>query len=68
VIRWDIPGLLAHQSFSIQLVVRVDRSASGSIANFDYGVYSDQAAFTRGTPVTTPLGSLFFLPFAIKSP
>ncbi len=68
VIRWDIPSLLAHQSLNILLVVRVNRSAFGSIANFDYGVYSDQAAFTRGVVVTTPLGSLFFLPFAIKSP
>jgi uncharacterized repeat protein (TIGR01451 family) len=67
-IRWEIPSLAAQQTIDIQLVVRVDRTAFDLITNDDYGVYSDQAAFVRGLPVTTLIGRLFFLPFASKSP
>jgi serine protease AprX len=68
VIEWDIPSLPAGQTIYIFLGVRIDPSASGSLTNTDYGVYSDQAAFVGGLPVSTPLGKVFFLPIAIKTP
>jgi uncharacterized repeat protein (TIGR01451 family) len=68
VIQWDIPSLPAQTTYYIVLEVSVDMSASGTLTNLDYGVYSDQAAFVRGLPVTSPLGTVIFLPIAINAP
>ncbi len=68
VIRWEFPSLEASSSLSVVLVVRVDHTATGSLTNANYAVYSDQATLVQGAPVSTRLGSVFFLPIAIKMP
>jgi uncharacterized repeat protein (TIGR01451 family) len=68
IIRWNFSGLGALGTLSVDLVVKVDSTASGSITNSDYGVLSDQVALIRGTPVSTLLGKVFFLPMAVKGP
>jgi serine protease AprX len=68
IVRWDFPSLDAQSSLSVSMVVRVDFTASGVVTNFDYGVYSDQAAFVQGAPVITLVGKVFFLPLMINGP
>jgi serine protease AprX len=68
IIRWDFPSLEAMQSASVELVVRADFSATGTVTNLDYAVQSDQVWPVGGTPVTTSLGRFFFLPVLNKNP
>jgi serine protease AprX len=68
VIRWDYPTLDASTTLSVVLVVRVELTTVGLLTNADYAVYSDQAALVQGAPVSVRVGSVFFLPIAIKAP
>ncbi len=67
ILRWDMPVLAASATGSVDLVVRVNRHASGAITNSGYAAYSDQAALVSGSPVSTTVGKLFFLPVALKT-
>jgi serine protease AprX len=67
-IGWYFLGLDPLETRQVELVVRVDRLATGSVINTDYGVYSDQTPWLQGSPVTTLLGRLFFLPILDKNP
>jgi serine protease AprX len=52
-VQWDFPSLGANASQSVQLVVQVPPSFSGTIVNSQYGARSDQAAPVSGRPVNT---------------
>jgi serine protease AprX len=54
-IQWGFPSLDAMETRSVDLSVRVDITATGSITNANYAVHSDQVAQVRGEPVTTLL-------------
>jgi len=68
IVRWDIPSLGAMASANVELVVMVNINATGNLTNENYAVWSDQVAIVRGTPVSTLLGKIFFLPIVIKTP
>ena len=68
VIRWEFPTLDASSTLTVVLVVRVDLTTVGLLTNDDYAVFSNQASLAQGTPVNTRVGSVFFLPIAIKAP
>jgi serine protease AprX len=68
IIRWEFPSLDAMGTVSVELVVRVNINADGSITNDKYAVRSDQVAIVNGAAVNTLLGKIFFLPFALRSP
>jgi serine protease AprX len=68
VIHWEFPSLGGLSTLSVELVVKVDLTAFGSITNSNYGVLSDQVALIRGVPVSTLLGKVCFLPITIKGP
>jgi uncharacterized repeat protein (TIGR01451 family) len=68
IVRWDFPGLGALGTLSVELVIKVDLTASGSITNSDYGVLSDQVALIHGDPVNTLIRKVYFLPMAVKGP
>lgn len=67
-IRWDFPSLEASSSASVQLVVRVNHNASGTLVNKDYAVWSDQVASVQGAPISTLLGKIYFLPLMARIP
>jgi serine protease AprX len=54
-IQWGFPSLEAMATRSVDLEVRVNITATGSITNTTYAVRSDQVAQVRGKPVTTPI-------------
>jgi uncharacterized repeat protein (TIGR01451 family) len=58
---YRLTPLAANASWTVQMIVRVNESASGSILNTGYQVYSDQAAAAGGPPVETPV-----IPYAIQ--
>lgn len=68
VIRWDFPSLGALTVINVELVVKVEFTATGILSNSDYGVLSDQESFIQGAPVNTPVGRVIFLPMAVKGP
>lgn len=68
IIRWEFPILDPSSTLTVVLVVRVDLTTLGILTNADYAVVSDQAALVQGAPVNTRVGSVFFLPIAIKAP
>ncbi len=70
VVRWEFLSLSPLQSLSVNLVVQAELTATGSIANDDYAVRSDQVAPVFGDPVITTLkmANVMLLPVTIKSP
>jgi uncharacterized repeat protein (TIGR01451 family) len=68
IIRWGFPSLDAMGTASVELVVRADITTTGRLVNDDYAVRSDQVAWLRGSPVSTFLGEVYFLPVTIRSP
>jgi serine protease AprX len=68
LIRWDFSSLDALGILRVDLVVKVEFTASGNITNSDYGVLSDQTTLTLGAPVSTRLGKVYFLPMAARGP
>jgi serine protease AprX len=68
IVRWDFPNLGAMASSSVELVVKVNIDAVGSLTNENYAVRSDQVAIVKGVAVNSILGKIFFLPFALRSP
>jgi uncharacterized repeat protein (TIGR01451 family) len=67
-VRWDFPSLDAMSNLSVELVVKIDFYAAGTLTNADYVVQSDQVAPVSGLPVSTLLRTLVFLPITEKSP
>lgn len=53
VVSWHLPSMAANASYEAYLVVQVAEAATGTIVNDDYGVMSDDVAFTTGAPVST---------------
>lgn len=53
VVSWNVLSMTANSSYEVNMVVQVDESATGTIVNEDYGVMSDDVAFTTGAPVST---------------
>jgi serine protease AprX len=69
IVRWDFPSLGVMGTRSVQLVVKVDLTASYAITNSDYAVHTDQVALVRGAPVVSALiWKVYFLPMTIKGP
>jgi uncharacterized repeat protein (TIGR01451 family) len=68
VIRWDFTSLGVNGGHSVDLVVQVNLPAFSTLINTEYAAYSDQAPIVQGAPVSTRVGSIFFLPFASKGP
>ena len=68
VIRWDFPSLDALGTASVELVVRADITPTVFLTNEDYAVHSDQVARILGSPVSTFLGKLYFLPVTMRNP
>jgi serine protease AprX len=68
VIQWEYSSLDASTSLTVTLVVKVGLTTVGLLTNVDYTVYSDQAALVQGAPVSIRVGSVFFLPIAVKAP
>ena len=67
-IRWVFPSITALDAAIVELVVKVDISSGSTLTNEDYAAYSDQAAWVRGTPVSTIVGRQYFIPVAMRSP
>ncbi len=67
-IQWGFPSLDAMETMSVNLVVKVDVTATGSITNADYSVDSDQVAPVAGPPVVTTVGYRTFLPITASHP
>ena len=68
VVQWSFSSMEAMQAVSVELAVRADFAATGTVTNQDYAVQSDQVSLVHGTPVTTFLGRFFFLPILNKNP
>ncbi|MCA9979057.1 MAG: S8 family serine peptidase, partial [Anaerolineales bacterium] len=69
VIRWQIDNLAASATWETTLTVKVDTlPTSILIENVDYGVKSDEAAFTSGATVKTLILPSYklFLPISIN--
>jgi uncharacterized repeat protein (TIGR01451 family) len=67
-IRWDFPSLDAMSTLSVELVVKVNLNATGTLINSNYAVQSDQVSSVKGLPVSTRLRTMVFLPITEKSP
>lgn len=66
-ITWDRPSLAVGEIWTVTLVVAVDPGGQGPIVNDDYGVHSDEVAFTGGPPVvTTVLWHVFHGPILFR--
>ncbi len=57
-VRWDFASMAAGETRSLNLVVQVSPSASGTIVNDDYNARSDDAAAVSGAPVSVNITSL----------
>jgi serine protease AprX len=68
IVRWDFPLLNAKDNLNVDLVVKVSLINSSAITNANYAVYSDQMVLVQGSPVSTLLGKVFFLPITLKGP
>lgn len=69
VIQWQVDNLAANDAWEVELTVEVDIfPTSVLIENVDYGVKSDEVAFTPGTSVKTLILPSFklFLPISIN--
>jgi len=71
-VEWSYASLSAGASESVQLVVEVEHTATGSVVNEDYGVMSDEVTTpVIGSPVTViiiPMGltEAVYLPVILK--
>jgi uncharacterized repeat protein (TIGR01451 family) len=52
-VRWDVAEMAASEMLTFTLVVEVNTPAGSLVSNVDYGVSSDDVAFTSGNPVIT---------------
>lgn len=64
----DCPSLDAMGTLSVELVVKVNFNAAGTITYADYAVHSDQVGSVSGLPVSMPLRLVRFLPVTEKNP
>ena len=71
-VEWSYASLSAGASESVQLVVEVEHTATGSVVNDEYGVMSDEVTTpVIGSPVTViivPMGltEAVYLPVILK--
>jgi hypothetical protein len=58
----------ARSAVSVELVVRANMDAFGTLVNEDFAVWSDQVAPVHGTPISTLLGEICFFPVLVRIP
>jgi uncharacterized repeat protein (TIGR01451 family) len=68
MILWHIPTMDVMDTRTVDLTVKVDIKAAGTITNSYYGTLSDQVALVPGDPVSTHIGKVYFLPMVAKGP
>lgn len=60
-VQWELALLDSNASWSVELVVQAEVSASGEISNNRYGAKGDHVPTVMGNPVNTPV-----LPYALE--
>jgi serine protease AprX len=69
VINWRLSDLAAGSSWQVQIIVRVNTNAEGTIRNVDYAVRSDEVTPpVAGTPVETLIRREVWLPLLYVIP
>ncbi len=66
IVRWDFASMAAIETQSVELIVKVQPTALGSIINDDYSVRSDDVETVLGQPVSTPLKLNRYFPLVFK--